>query len=138
MFNCTRRTTILPICIVASLTVSAGAWAATPIMTDQLLASQCAQCHGTYGRSVRDIESLAGKSYGSLYSDMMEMRTEGRPSEIMEHQAFGYTPQQIERIALYYSSLSESGAGSNSRSSSSDTTRRSGGSTRRTSSRRDD
>jgi cytochrome c553 len=86
-------------------------------MTDQLLASHCAQCHGTYGRSVRDIESLAGKSYDSLYSDMIEMRTEGTPSEIMEHQAFGYTEDQIRRIALYYSSLSESAPKSSSYSS---------------------
>jgi len=119
MFSLTRRATILPFCILAALTTSSGA--AAPTMTDQLLASQCAQCHGTYGRSVRDIESLAGKSYGSLYSDMIEMRTEGAPSEIMEHQAFGYTEDQIRRIALYYSSLSESAPTSSNYSSSSTT-----------------
>lgn len=106
MSSLTRRAAILPACILAALTTSSGA--ADQSMTDQLLASQCAQCHGTYGRSVRDIESLAGKSYGSLYSDMMEMLTEGTPSEIMEHQAFGYTEAQIHRIARYYSSLPES------------------------------
>jgi cytochrome c553 len=90
-------------------------------MTDQLLASQCAQCHGTYGRPVRDIEGLAGKSYGSLYSDMMEMQSEGPPSEIMEHQALGYTEEQIERIARYYSALSESAPTSSSYSSTAST-----------------
>jgi cytochrome c553 len=145
MFSLTRRTTILPFCILTALTTSSGA--ATPSMTDQLLASQCAQCHGTYGRSVRDIESLAGKSYGSLYSDMIEMRTEGAPSEIMEHQAFGYAEDQIRRIALYYSSLSESAATSSNYSSSTTatssptattTTSSSGDSKRRRSSRYND
>jgi cytochrome c553 len=86
-------------------------------MTDQLLASQCAQCHGTYGRAVADIESLAGKSAGSLYTDLIEMQMEGPAEEIMEHQAMGYTPAQLQRIAQYYASLSESGRSSSSYSS---------------------
>jgi cytochrome c553 len=142
MFSLTRRAPILPICILAALTASSGAAAATPSMTDQLLASQCAQCHGTYGRPVRDIEGLAGKSYGSLYSDMIEMQTEGPPSEIMEHQALGYTEEQIRRIALYYSSLSESAPTSSSSTTTSSptttTTSSSGDSKRRRSSRYND
>jgi len=114
-----RKAVLLPACILAALAGSQTVQAAT--MTDQLLASQCAQCHGTYGRPVRDIEGLAGKSYGSLYSDMIEMRTEGPPSEIMEHQALGYTEDQIRRIALYYSSLSASAPTSSSYTSSTST-----------------
>jgi sulfide dehydrogenase cytochrome subunit len=116
-----RKAVLLPACILAALAASPATQAAPPSMTDQLLASQCAQCHGTYGRPVRDIESLAGKSYGSLYSDMIEMRTEGPPSEIMEHQALGYTEDQIRRIALYYSSLSASAPTSSSYTSSTST-----------------
>jgi len=52
---------------------------------------------------------------------MIEMRTEGPPSEIMEHQALGYTEDQIRRIALYYSSLSERAPTSSSYSSSTTT-----------------
>lgn len=118
MSNPARKAIVLPACMLAALTASSGAAAATPSMNDQLLASQCAQCHGTYGRPVKDIESLAGKSYGSLYGDMIEMRTEGPPSEIMEHQALGYSEDQIRRIALYYSSLSERAPTSSSYSSS--------------------
>jgi cytochrome c553 len=110
---------LLPACTLAALAAGQATQAAT--MTDQLLASQCAQCHGTYGRPVKDIEGLAGKSDGSLYSDMIEMRTEGPPSEIMEHQALGYTEDQIQRIALYYSSLSERAPTSSSYSTSTTT-----------------
>lgn len=111
----TRRAVfILPGCL---FTVLAGSAVGAPSMTDQLLASQCAQCHGTYGRPVKDIEGLAGKSAGSLYSDLIEMQMEGPPKEIMEHQAMGYTPAQLQRIAQYYASLSERGASSSSYSS---------------------
>ena len=142
-----QKAIVLPACMLAALTASSGAAAAPPLMTDQLLASQCAQCHGTYGRPVRDIEGLAGKSYGSLYSDMIEMRTEGPPSEIMEHQALGYSEDQIRRIALYYSSLPERAPTSSSYSSSTTTsspttttttTSSSGDSKRRRSSRYND
>jgi cytochrome c553 len=109
MFSARRTSFILTSCLLAALASGAGT-AAT--MTDQLLASQCAQCHGTYGRAVRDIESLAGKSAGSLYSDLIEMQMEGPPEEIMEHQAMGYTPAQLQRISQYYASLSESGTSS--------------------------
>lgn len=139
-----RKAALLPACVLAAFAASPATQAAT--MTDQLLASQCAQCHGTYGRPVRDIESLAGKSYGSLYSDMIEMRTEGPPSEIMEHQALGYTEDQIRRIALYYSALPERAPSSSSSNSSTKTssptttttTSRSGDGKRRGFSRSDD
>lgn len=114
MFSTRRAAFILPGCL---FTILAGSAVGEPSMTDQLLASQCAQCHGTYGRPVKDIEGLAGKSAGSLYSDLIEMQMEGPPEEIMEHQAMGYTPAQLQRIAQYYASLPERGASSSSYSS---------------------
>jgi cytochrome c553 len=114
MLSTHRAAIALPACLFTFLASGAGT-AAT--MTDQLLASQCAQCHGTYGRAVADIEGLAGKSAGSLYTDLIEMQMEGPAEEIMEHQAMGYTPAQLQRIAQYYASLSESGRSSSSYSS---------------------
>ena len=142
MFSIPRRAVVLPASFLAALTGSAST--AAPTMTDQLLASQCAQCHGTYGRPVRDIEGLAGKSYGSLYSDLLEMQLEGPAEEIMEHQALGYTPEQLQRVSLYYSSLPEKAGSSSSSSStttsssSTSTTSSSYGGRRRSSYDRDD
>lgn len=116
MVSTRRAAFILTGCLC---TVLAGSAVGAPSMTDQLLASQCTQCHGTYGRPVKDIEGLAGKSAGSLYSDLIEMQMEGPPEEIMEHQAMGYTPAQLQRIAQYYASLSESRTSSSSYSSTS-------------------
>lgn len=72
---------------------------------NRLLASQCAQCHGTNGESFGDIERLDDESYKDLYEDLMDMRSEDRPEGIMDHQALGYTEEQIRRIAYYYGTL---------------------------------
>jgi cytochrome c553 len=69
---------------------------------NRLLAAQCAQCHGTNGYAVGDMDSLSDESYKDLYEDLMDMISEDRPEDIMDHQALGYTPDQIRRIALYY------------------------------------
>jgi sulfide dehydrogenase cytochrome subunit len=73
---------------------------------DRLLAAQCAQCHGTNGESFGEMERLDDESYKDLYEDLMDMRSEDRPEGIMDHQALGYTEEQIRRIAYYYGVLS--------------------------------
>ena len=69
---------------------------------NRLLASQCAQCHGTNGHAVGDMDGLSDESDKDLFEDLMDMRSEDRPEGIMDHQAIGYTSDQIRRIAAYY------------------------------------
>ena len=69
---------------------------------NRLLAAQCAQCHGTNGHAVGDMDGLQDESYKDLFEDLMDMRSEDRPEGIMDHQAMGYTEDQIRRIALYF------------------------------------
>ena len=116
MSESVRTAVLLPACILAALAVSQTVQAAT--MTDQLLASQCAQCHGTYGRAVAGMDSLAGESTSEIVGELNEMRSEGTPNEIMEHQALGYTPAQIQRIASYYATIGRSTTTSTSSTSS--------------------
>lgn len=72
----------------------------------QLLASQCAQCHGTNGTG--GFEAIAGKNAASLYEELLEMKA--RPVEnIMDHQARGYTDEQLWLIAEYFATLPSSG-----------------------------
>ena len=86
---------LLP-CAVA-LAVMPGAQAAPPV--GQLLAAQCAQCHGTNG-SGPGFDEVAGKSASELRKDLLEMKR--RPVEnIMDRQARGYTDSQIQLIADY-------------------------------------
>lgn len=71
----------------------------------RLLAAQCAQCHGTDGRPVGDIESLAGVEVKDFTDKMKDMRRAGETGGIMKHQAKGLTDEQIRLMALYFSSL---------------------------------
>ena len=96
---------ILPLSLTASVLV-APALADDP-MVNRLLASQCAQCHGTNGYAVGDFEDLAGEEAKDLFEDLADMKGEDRPEDIMEHQALGYTDAQIRRIAAFYATLPE-------------------------------
>lgn len=75
----------------------------------RLLASQCAQCHGTNGNSVGEIDSLAGKSYSDLYNDLLEMKYSSDLNDIMHRQAKGYSAEQLDLIAKYFASQPGSG-----------------------------
>lgn len=88
-----------------------AAVSAEDFRVNRMLASQCAQCHGTEGRAVGDMESLSEEGFKDLLEDLVDMRLEDMPEDIMEHQALGYTDDQIRRIAEYYGSMSgESGS----------------------------
>lgn len=84
----------------AALTGAALLVAAVPASAEsgRLLASQCAQCHGTNGAGP-GFEQIAGKD---LFNDLMDMKY--RPIEgIMDRQARGYTDEQLQLIADYLS-----------------------------------
>ena len=86
--------------------IAQTAMAADDPTINRLLASQCAQCHGTNGHAVGDMDGLSDESFKDLYEDLMDMQSEDRPEDIMDHQALGYTEDQIRRIALYFGTRS--------------------------------
>lgn len=106
-----------------SLLILAGGVIPASAQTDdpavnRLLAAQCAQCHGTDGYARAGYEDLAGEEAKDLFEDLMDMKGEDKPENIMDHQALGYTDDQIRRIASYYSKLPEDQPGqSNSKDS---------------------
>ncbi|MEH6517312.1 MAG: hypothetical protein V7742_11545 [Halioglobus sp.] len=87
---------------------------------DRMVASQCAQCHGTDGHATGDIDQIAGKDTADLYNKLLDMKGEDRPEDVMDHQALGYTDAQLYRIARYYSTVAESSGSSESDESESD------------------
>lgn len=74
---------------------------------DRMIASQCSQCHGTDGYAEGGMDSLAGKELADLYNALLDMKGEDRPEDIMDHQALGYSDEQLFRIARYFASLPE-------------------------------
>jgi sulfide dehydrogenase cytochrome subunit len=71
------------------------------------LAATCTACHGTDGRSVDGIPpSLAGQDRNYLLQTMKDFKAGKRPGTTIMHQhAKGYTDEQLELIATYFSSL---------------------------------
>ena len=72
--------------------------------TTRLLASQCAQCHGTTGNSKGDFDSLAGEDFQELLSDLLDMK-HSNDNKVMHKQIKVNTEQQLWFIADYYSRL---------------------------------
>lgn len=96
IFHLARATLAATTLLVAAFPASAE--------PGRLLASQCAQCHGTNG-SGPGFEEIAGKD---LFNDLLDMKY--RPVEgIMDRQARGYTDEQLRQIADYLSTLPGNG-----------------------------
>ena len=72
-----------------ALAIPLTGWTAPP--AGRLLASQCAQCHGTNGQAVGDIDSLRGESAQEIYEEVLEMKYSTKTNDIMHRQAKGYT-----------------------------------------------
>ena len=94
--------------LLSLIFVTAPSLAQDPTI-DRMIAAQCAQCHGTDGHATGDIDSIAGKDTIDLYNKLIDMKEEDRAEDIMEHQAWGYTDEQLYRIARHYSTIPESG-----------------------------
>src|SRR5512134_1030335 len=69
-------------------------------------AASCAACHGTDGRSEADeFPALAGKPKAALLKSLIEFKTDTGPKKptVMHQHAKGYSNEQLERIADYFS-----------------------------------
>ena len=68
------------------------------------LAATCASCHGTDGRSAtKEVVPLAGLPREHIASQMRAFRDGSRPGTIMPQLAKGYSDQQIDLMAEYFS-----------------------------------
>jgi cytochrome subunit of sulfide dehydrogenase len=96
-----------PLCAAALL--AAGVPAAADAQESayaRSLAATCFTCHGTDGRSVGGTPpSIAGQDRSYLLQQMREFRDGRRPATIMHQHAKGYTDEQLELIATYFSKV---------------------------------
>jgi len=67
------------------------------------LAAACASCHGTHGVSLQGMPSLAGQQRAYLVQQMQDFKTGKRPATVMHQLAKGYTDEQIDALAAYFS-----------------------------------
>lgn len=90
-----------------SLLLAGSACAQTSIPPLQLraLAATCASCHGTDGNAVEGAGSLALRGLGREYiaQQLIAFRSDTRPATVMHQLIKGYTPEQVEQLAAYFS-----------------------------------
>lgn len=86
-----------------ALTIAQGPAQAQDFNKIRYLAANCANCHGTDGRSVGVMESLAGYDKEKFVTNMKEFRSGDKPATIMHQLVKGYSDQQIADLAAYFS-----------------------------------
>ncbi|MDO5529744.1 MAG: hypothetical protein Q4F71_10105 [Paracoccus sp. (in: a-proteobacteria)] len=94
--------------VAAAFAVCALAGPALAISEDEqsVLAHNCASCHGPDGHSPDAIPSIAGKSYEDLKEKMLAFRAgEVEGATIMTRHMLGYTEEQIDALARYFSEV---------------------------------
>jgi cytochrome subunit of sulfide dehydrogenase len=91
---------LLPLLVLLAAPASALAQGGHPARD---LAAPCASCHGTDGASVQGMPYLAGQSRTYIVERMREFKTGKRPSTVMQQIARGYSDEQIEALAAYFS-----------------------------------
>ena len=66
------------------------------------LSATCANCHGTNGRSLGGMESLAGVDKNKLLDKLKAFRNDAKPATIMHQISKGYSEEQLDLIAGWF------------------------------------
>ena len=67
------------------------------------LASNCTGCHGPGGNSAGAIPTIAGLEKAYIVTAMQEFKAGTRQATVMHQHAKGYTDQEVEILADYFS-----------------------------------
>lgn len=74
----------------------------------ETLAFPCMGCHGPGGRSAASsIPSIAGEEQDELREELLEFKAARNSLTIMDRIAKGYSDQELDALALYFSRQSE-------------------------------
>jgi len=67
------------------------------------LAASCYACHGTDGNSEGGMPVLAGLDKALFVTQMKDFKSGARPATVMHQHAKGYTDEEFELLAGYFS-----------------------------------
>lgn len=98
-----RSRNILSILLFFSLLLFSNVSATVEINQGMMLANSCAGCHGTFGKSPGAIPAINGKSAKFIIQSLKEFQSGDRPSTVMGRHANGYSKQEIQLIADFFS-----------------------------------
>jgi cytochrome c553 len=107
-----KPSTLTSLCsalLTTSLFFSSAALAASQQeLATNGMAATCANCHGTFGKSIQDgaLPSLAGMKNDYFIEQMQAFKSGARKATIMHQLAKGYNDQQIKDLAAYFAAQS--------------------------------
>lgn len=95
------------ICTALALAVSAAILAEDrgEAATVRQLAASCAGCHGTDGRGEAGMPVLAALSKDYFLEQMRAFATGERKATVMHQLVSGYSKEQLEQLADYFSTM---------------------------------
>lgn len=99
-----RRLLILNLILLSSFAYAVEVQA-SEITRAVMLSNSCAGCHGTDGISPGAMPSINGKSAQFISRALLEFREGKREATVMGRHASGYSDDEIQLIAEYFSSL---------------------------------
>ncbi|MDT8451456.1 MAG: cytochrome C [Gammaproteobacteria bacterium] len=99
-----RRLLILNLILLSSFAY-ADEVRAKEITRAVMLSNSCAGCHGTDGKSPGAMPSINGKSAQFISRALIEFREGKREATVMGRHAAGYSDDEIQLIADYFSTL---------------------------------
>lgn len=99
------RLKFLGLVSAAAMLASGGTAQAQSALDISVLAGTCANCHGTDGKSATRIPPLAGRPAAATAALLKAFKGDTPPpgTTIMNRLAKGYTDEQIEALAKYFS-----------------------------------
>lgn len=71
----------------------------------RFMASNCAYCHGSDGKSQGAIPSLAGLEQQYFIDQMKAFKDGSRPGTVMQKHASGYTEAEYAAMAKYFAAI---------------------------------
>ena len=71
----------------------------------QMLSLSCASCHGSDGMSSSSMPTIGGLGKATLYKALLDFKSGARPSTVMQKHAKGFSDEELEQIAFYFSNI---------------------------------
>jgi sulfide dehydrogenase cytochrome subunit len=95
--------------LAAAIVLTAGA-GLSPVLaadppTGQQLSNGCTACHGVEGRGGSAVPALAGDPVDDLVAKLHAFRDQKGDATIMNRIARGFTDDEIQALATYFSSI---------------------------------
>lgn len=88
----------VPLALAASAVCAQGA-----DLQARAWAASCAACHGTNGKSLGGIASIAGLDKQQLLDKLLAYKNGTLPATVMHQHAKGYTDAELARLADHFS-----------------------------------